>query len=90
MCCGVDFRLRARHTPFHKKKSGEAGDVWTWTALDADTKLIVNWTVGDRSGATAMAAGITDELMDMSHIVKLIDDAEAALKNHGPYKKKAA
>jgi hypothetical protein len=38
----------------------------------------------------AMAAGITDELMDMSHIVKLIDDAEEAPKKRGPYKKKAA
>jgi hypothetical protein len=37
----------------------------------------------------AMAAGITDELMDMSHIVKLMDDAEAAPKKRGPYKKKA-
>jgi hypothetical protein len=27
-----------------------------------------------------MAAGLTDELMDMSHIVKLIDDAEATPK----------
>lgn len=27
----------------------DAGDVWTWTALDADTKLIVSYAVGDRS-----------------------------------------
>lgn len=25
-----------------KAAPGEAGDVWTWTALDADTKLIVS------------------------------------------------
>jgi IS1 family transposase len=25
-----------------------AGDVWTWTAIDADTKLIVGWMVGNR------------------------------------------
>ena len=25
-----------------------AGDVWTWTAIDADSKLIVSWLVGDR------------------------------------------
>lgn len=30
-----------------------AGDVWTWTALDADSKLIVQWHVGDRDGETA-------------------------------------
>jgi len=31
-----------------------AGDVWTWTALDADTKLIVTYFVGDRSGESAL------------------------------------
>jgi IS1 family transposase len=25
-----------------------AGDTWTWTAIDADSKLIVSWFVGDR------------------------------------------
>ncbi len=30
-----------------------AGSVWTWTALDADTKLIVSYTLGDRSAVTA-------------------------------------
>jgi hypothetical protein len=34
-----------------------------------------------------MAAGITDELMDMSHIVRLIDQAEEAPKKREPYKK---
>src|SRR5208283_4340557 len=29
------------------------GDVWTWTAIDADTKLIASWLVGDRGGDTA-------------------------------------
>jgi IS1 family transposase len=30
-----------------------AGDTWTWTAIDADSKLILQWYVGDRSGETA-------------------------------------
>ncbi len=30
-----------------------AGDVWTWTALDADSKLIVSWLVGDRDAHSA-------------------------------------
>lgn len=25
-----------------------AGDVWTWTAIDADSKLIITWLVGNR------------------------------------------
>jgi IS1 family transposase len=31
------------------------GDVWTWTALDADSKLIFSWLVGNRTGDAARA-----------------------------------
>ncbi|MEL6980071.1 MAG: IS1 family transposase [Pseudomonadota bacterium] len=31
----------------------EAGDVWTWTALDADSKLMVAYFVGDRTAEAA-------------------------------------
>jgi IS1 family transposase len=31
----------------------EAGDVWTWTAIDADSKLVVSWLVGDRDADSA-------------------------------------
>ncbi|MGN6363352.1 IS1 family transposase [Asticcacaulis taihuensis] len=31
-----------------------AGDTWTWTALDAASKMIVSYFVGDRSGMSAM------------------------------------
>src|SRR6266403_1929269 len=31
------------------------GDVWTWTALCADTKLICTWKIGTRGAATAYA-----------------------------------
>jgi IS1 family transposase len=31
-----------------------AGDVWTWTAIDADTKLIVTYVLGDRGANTAL------------------------------------
>jgi len=29
------------------------GDVWTFTAIDADSKLIVSWLVGERDAGTA-------------------------------------
>lgn len=29
------------------------GDVWTWTAIDADTKLVVSWHVGKRNADDA-------------------------------------
>lgn len=31
-----------------------AGDTWTWTALDADSKLIVSYFIGGRDGECAM------------------------------------
>jgi IS1 family transposase len=32
-----------------------AGDVWTWTAVDADSKLILSWAVGGRDAGYALA-----------------------------------
>lgn len=29
------------------------GDVWTWVGIDADTKLVVSWLVGERNTETA-------------------------------------
>jgi len=40
-------------TPEIAEKNPFAGDVWTWTAIDADSKLIVSWIVGPRDGVTA-------------------------------------
>ena len=37
-----------------KAAPAEAGDVWTWTAIDAETKLVPSWRIGDRSGETAI------------------------------------
>ena len=37
-----------------KAASRGAGDVWTWTAIDSDSKMILSYEVGDRSGATAI------------------------------------
>jgi hypothetical protein len=33
----------------------DAGDVWTWTAIDADTKLMLSWLVGSRDLPSAKA-----------------------------------
>ena len=38
-----------------KSPSEGAGHVWTWTAIDADSKLIVSWHVGDRSQYTGIS-----------------------------------
>jgi IS1 family transposase len=42
---------KAKNVPEEKK--GEWGDVWTWTAIDPDSKLIVSYAVGNRSQVTA-------------------------------------
>ena len=36
-----------------EKKAEGWGDCWTWTALDADTKLMISFRLGDRTLATA-------------------------------------
>jgi len=38
------------------------GSVWTWTAIEAQSKLIVSWLVGDRDAETAQA--FIDDLKD--------------------------
>ena len=36
-----------------KKAPADAGDTWTWTAIDADNKLIISWHVGPRDLGSA-------------------------------------
>ncbi|MGF1623357.1 MAG: IS1 family transposase [Alphaproteobacteria bacterium] len=54
-----------------------AGDVWTWTALDADSKLIVSYFVGGRDGECAM--WFMDDLRSrLSNRVQLTSDGHKA------------
>jgi IS1 family transposase len=54
-----------------------AGDVWTWTALDADSKLLVSYFVGDRSGQSAIA--LMDDLRSrIENRVQLTTDGHKA------------
>lgn len=46
---------KAKNVPEEHKGELGYGDVWTWIALDADTKLIPSWAVGRRDGFTASA-----------------------------------
>ena len=54
-----------------------AGDVWTWTAIDADTKLIVSYFVGDRSGESAMTL-MNDLQARLANRVQLTTDGHKA------------
>ena len=44
-----------RNVPEEHKGEWGYGDVWTWVAIDADTKLVPSWAVGRRDGFTASA-----------------------------------
>jgi IS1 family transposase len=46
---------KAKNLPEKYKGAVGYGDVWTWTALDADTKLVPSWAIGRRDGFTAQA-----------------------------------
>lgn len=60
-----------------KAAPAEAGDIWTWTALDADSKLIVSWLVGGRDAEYAMA--FMDDLRSrLANRVQLTTDGHKA------------
>ena len=42
--------IYAKEKNFARARSAppEAGEIWTWTAIDAETKLVPSWRVGDR------------------------------------------
>src|SRR6266478_4775594 len=42
---------KAKNVPTAKRQDLAYGDVWTWTALDADTKLIPSWFVDGSDAA---------------------------------------
>lgn len=44
--------MKERNVPAERKGTG-VGDFWTWTAIDADTKLVPSWFVGSRDGEAA-------------------------------------
>ena len=44
---------KAKNVEKAKAAPDQAGDVWTWTALDADNKLMISYFVGDRTGESA-------------------------------------
>ena len=44
---------KAKNVETAKAAPDVAGDVWTWTAICADTKLMPTWLVGDRSAEAA-------------------------------------
>jgi len=66
--------LRAKDAPFG------AGDIWTWTAICADTKLVPSWLVGDRSSETAKRF-ICDPSGRLANRIQLTSDGHKVYVN---------
>lgn len=58
--------LEAEERPAHLKDKPGFGSIWTWTALDADSKLMISWVVSDRSqeAADAIMADLKSRIMN--------------------------
>jgi IS1 family transposase len=61
-----------------EQKANGYGDIWTWVALDADTKFVPCWAVGKRDALTAYEF-ITDLAGRLKNRVQLTTDG------HKPY-----
>lgn len=69
---------KAKNVKTAKAAPDYAGDLWTWTALDADSKLIVSYLVGGRDAAFA-SAFMQDVASRLANRVQLTSDG------HKPY-----
>jgi IS1 family transposase len=63
-----------------EQKANGAGNAWTWTAIDADSKLIVSWFVGDRTYISARDF-MQDVASRLSNRVQLTTDGHKAYLN---------
>jgi IS1 family transposase len=68
---------KQKNVPLAKKAPPNAGDVWTWTAIDADTKLIPSWFVGGRDSDAAMIF-MEDLASRLANRVQLTSDGHKA------------
>jgi len=68
---------KQKNVPLEKQGQFGYGDVWTWVALDADTKLVPCYAIGDRSAGTAYAF-MRDLASRLSSRVQLTTDGHRA------------
>ncbi len=64
---------KQKNVPAQREGEFGYGDVWTWTAIDADSKLVPCWLVGERNGEDAEAF-ISDLASRLRHRVQLTTD----------------
>ena len=71
---------KEKNVEYAKKAPTFAGDVWTWTSICADSKLICNWFIGGRDADYAKL--FMDDLADrLNHRVQLTTDGHKAYLN---------
>jgi len=68
---------KQKNVPSAKAAPDGAGNVWTWTALDADSKMIVSYLVGGRDSQYA-SAFMDDVATRLATRVQLTTDGHAA------------
>jgi len=68
---------KEKNVPEEMKGKLGIGDVWTWTAIDAYSKLIVSFLVGDRSAGYARKF-VNDLASRLAHRVQLTTDGYRA------------
>lgn len=64
---------KQKNIPDSKKGEAGVGDVWTWVAIDADTKLVPSFVIGPRDLNTATEF-MTDLAKRLKHRVQLTTD----------------
>jgi hypothetical protein len=70
---GFNYCKAKNVTPEIAEKIPGAGDVWLWVAIDAETKLVPCWTLGDRGAATAYGF-VSDLAGRLSNRIQLTSD----------------
>jgi IS1 family transposase len=59
------------------ERPANIGDVWTWTGIDADSKLIISWLIGSRDADAALIF-MQDLANRLANRVQLTTDGHAA------------
>jgi len=66
-------RRQVEHDPSILDRNHDAGDLWTFTAIDADTKIMISWLVGTRTASNAHAI-MSDVRNRMTSRIQLTTD----------------
>jgi IS1 family transposase len=64
---------KQKNVPAHLLGRDDVGSIWTWTAIDADSKLLASWIAGTRSLDTARSF-ISDLCSRLTRKVQLTTD----------------